>query len=257
MGSDAVTRTSRGTLLDELSTWASERFFAPVPTELDGAVVAARTLIRESGFSDHPIFVENRLADMTALRLWASQELVVSTYFGQTIAAWLARIDNCNLRALILPVFVGEHGEFGTHDAPNAHPNLALKFATSLALDPSDVHPRTYASKFIETLWRVANEASMIYVAGFIGVGNERLILREYALVKRAAAVVESAAAVEFLDENIAEDSMHSRAMELFASALIGLGDSSQEYARGALDGITTRRKFYDGLYDDLARGDH
>jgi hypothetical protein len=132
--------------------------------------------------------------------------------------------------------------------ATYSHPWLLEEFRISVGVDPAafPVLPETEA--FLASL-REDCSGPILRALGALGVGNERLLVSEYAAVRRAfAAAWPQADYQRFLDANIEEDTAHADFMADAADALVGWGHDPQDFFDGGQASVAARRRYYDAL---------
>ncbi len=97
-----------------------------------------------------------------------------------------------------------------------------------------------------------------MFGAGYIGIGNERLLVTEYSAVLASISTASADAGVfrPFLAENIAEDSWHAALIERAASGLASLGYPPLDFYDGAVAGVDARIAYYDALDGLYSVGD-
>jgi hypothetical protein len=228
-------------------------FEPPVSKDQHPAVVDALKYADESGIEDHEFF---RIAasSSTALRIWVSQELVVTGPFSQALLRLAALLPNVHLRAMMMIVINGEHGRVVKQRAPGSHPWLLNQLRQSMGIEKADVQPLAETVEFLDAL----DEEVKSPISGLAatGIGNERLILPEYTAVKNCfAACWPNSEYVRFLDANIGEDMRHSEILADVAAALIAQGADSQEYYDAARRSVDSRVRYYDRLVHHASQG--
>lgn len=198
---------------------------------------------------EHPFFDLCRINER-ALRLWVSQEFWISSLFSQALALWLSSIHNAHVRAMASDVYTGEHHEVSAGGVANrAHPVLAAKMCRDLGIDLRKTRPLVMACDFNESLAMAA--CRTMYGGGFLGIGNELMLLDEYGSIMDAmkgSAPNIAAIPRDFLEENIHDDKFHHVELQQAASLLAHFGYRIQEFVDGATDGVAARVRYYDDL---------
>lgn len=229
-------------------------FFGITVEPLAPFVKEAEKIERAAEIERHPFFA-HALENPSALVLWASQEAVVTTPFSQALFATMAHIDNVHVRAVLMPVVVGEHGAFEVDRclASRSHPWLIWRLCKSLEIPEDGIKATAAVSKFVEVLFSaVANPMRSL---GLLGVGNELLLLAEYgAIYKCFEKHFPNAHYADFLKSNITEDEGHTMLIERAATALHHMGHSADEYLEGAKIGVSARVSYYDALLAESVR---
>jgi hypothetical protein len=227
--------------------WDYARYFEPVTATLKHeAIGQANAYQQAAAIERHEFFAAGR-ASRSALRIWASQEAVVTGPFSQLLLLVAARIGNVHLRAGLVEVIRGEHNNIRGGTARHSHPWLLHQLCLSLGLNPLDVVPIPATLQFLRQLY--GSTTSLLRALGAFGVGNERMLIPEYSAIRDCFEVCYPEAAYQgFLDANITEDTEHSAIMENVANALIALGANSEDYVQGAIQGVDARIAYYDEL---------
>ncbi len=226
--------------------WDAPQFFLP-PTSvgISPDILEARAMADQSGVAQHEFF---RIAQSSPdlLRLWTSQEAVVTGPFSQMLLLLASRIKNVHSRAKFLEVIEGEHGNVRDGVAYHSHPWLLYRLCVSVDLDLAAVRPLQPTLKFLAAL---ADSFEHMEVAlGVLGIGNERMLLSEYATVERCFdACMPNAEYRAFLRANVDEDEMHSAIIEAVVSTFSS-PDAVQQYVEGARRGVKARLVYYDEL---------
>ncbi len=222
-------------------------WFRPVPIEKrHQAVTDALAYADACNISDHAFFdiAESR---SDALRLWVSQELVVTGPFSQELLRLASLMPNVQMRAMVMVVINGEHGRVSKGCAKRSHPWLLDQLRSSMEMRPDDVRPLPETVDFLAQLHTdVANTLTGLAATG---IGNERLILSEYTAIKKSFANCWSGAEYEpFLNANICEDMAHSEILSDVASSLIITGSDAALYYDSAVRNVQSRVTYYDRL---------
>jgi len=88
-----------------------------------------------------------------------------------------------------------------------------------------------------------------MFGAGFLGIGNEKMLIPEYtAAAKCFEGVSPDSAHAAFLSANIEEDVGHSMMIERAVRALASLGYDPQIFLDGARHGVDARVRYFDRL---------
>lgn len=169
-----------------------------------------------------------------ALRLWTSQELLITNAFSQVVLTAAGAIKNVHLRTVLCTVAQGEHGLVDAEGhAVDAHPWLLHLLRESMETSVRTIVPLEATSSFVKAM--VESVASPITALAVIGVGNERLLIPEYQEIESCFREVwPTAYFSRFLQANLKEDQIHYRLCYDAASRLI------------AIEGGSTRRRFID-----------
>src|SRR5215469_9780630 len=207
----------------------------------------AESYLTEVAIDRHQFF-ECAAKQPEYLQLWAEQELIVSSLFSQSLAEWIGRLDNCYVRRVVLSVLVGEHGE-GSLGATGAHPVLAESMCVSLGtkLDRIVASPATV--EFVAEMKTATRH--VMFGAGFLGIGNERMLIPEYSAAMRCFEIILPKASYKpFLLANIHEDSLHSELIERATRGLVSLGYDPKGFLDGAWTGVNSRVRYFDKLLE-------
>lgn len=209
-------------------------------------VSAALAYADECGIAGHDFF-KVASESPAALKMWVSQELIVTGPFSQALLRLAALIFNVHLRARVMIVINGEHGRVKEQSAPNSHPWLLNQLRVSMNIAKDEVHPLPETLDFLAAL----DDEVISPLAGLAatGIGNERLILPEYAAVKSCFnACQPNCDYARFLDANIGEDMSHSEILADVASSLIRNDIDADQYYDAALRSVDARIHYYDRL---------
>lgn len=204
----------------------------------------------QAGIARHPFF-KVAAKSRNALEIWAAQEYITSANFSQVLAEWISTIDNYNVRSLVIPVLAEEHSDVRSSIADRCHPNLARNLCLSLGIDLSRLTSIRPTEEFIDQM--EASGEKPLVGAGFLGVGNERMLIPEYGAVREC--FMESWRETEFapfLDANIADDRYHHDLIEHAAAGMISLGQNAADFLAGAIAGVDARIRYYDSLCEFL-----
>ncbi len=234
-----------------LDNWVYERWFMPPSSvEMHPVVMEIEEAISNSGLEQHPFF-DRAIASPAALRLWATQELVMTNAFSQIVLMATASVVNVHLRTMIGQVAFGEHGGAKGGIARRAHPWLLEQLRDSMGIPTNEVRPAPATIKLIDRLASATTDP--LTAVAWIGVGNERLIIPEYTAVKRCfEACMPNVKYKKFLDANLHEDVAHTRMCYEFASALLHEGGDVKLYKQEALASIQGRLRYFDELLASL-----
>ena len=233
---ELVSRLRRG--------WVAGDFFLPPrASSVPPTITAARAFADESQLQNHEFFAVAASAP-NLLRLWASQEAVVTGAFSQMLLLVASEIENVHLRATFLEVATGEHHVARDGVAAHSHPWLLYRLCSSVGLDVAAVQPLEATLTFLEALARTCERIPR--ALGALGVGNERMLLTEYTAVESCFdAALPTAEYKAFLRANVNEDETHCAIVEAVASAIAADGE---EYYDGARLGVAARVRYYDDL---------
>jgi hypothetical protein len=234
-------------------SWDYKGYFdSHAPHDPHAAILQANTYQEAAAIENHPFF-EVASQDREALRLWTSQEAIVTGPFSQLLLLAAARIDNVHLRAGLIEVIRGEHNNLKDGVAQSSHPWLLHKLCLSVGLTGVDVKPLPATLRFLQALSDAMN--TMLGSLGALGVGNERMLIPEYSAVRSCFENIYPDADYKgFLSANITEDTEHSAIIEKVANTLIATGADPQQYVVGAMKGVDARVAYYDDLVSIIAR---
>jgi len=236
-----------------VSTYSFDDWFeAPGHEERHPVVSAALNYADESGIEKHAFF-SFAARSPEALRIWVSQELIVTGPFSQALLRLSALEKNVHLRAMMMIVINGEHGRVIKQKAPGSHPWLLNQLRLSMGMAKNEVQPVEETLEFLDLLNQEV-ESSIRGLAA-TGIGNERLILPEYSAVKSCFATCwPSTNYAKFLDANIGEDMRHSELLADVASVLIRHGADADLYYDAARRSVDSRVRYYDRLLIRVAQ---
>lgn len=227
--------------------------FAP-PADFDQKpYVDAQSIADDSGLTNHPFFVTAKESP-DLLRLWVSQEAMVTGPFTQLLLLAAGQISNVHLRARFMEVVNGEHNHMRDGLALHSHPWLLYQLCNSLGIAVKDVRPLPPTLRFLESVCSEMHD--LLLTLGVLGVGNERLLLTEYAAILECFdACLPDAHHEPFLRANITEDTTHSSIIENIA-AVYASGDPAalDRYRLGAELGVAARLTYYDDLLEEWNR---
>lgn len=219
------------------------------PTNRD-MVDEAIAIERAARIEDHPFF-EYAKSSPKAMKLWTSQEAVVTNPFSQVLFAMMANINNVHIRSLLMPVVYGEHSRVRKGVAGNAHPWLIWRLCNSMDLKTSDIKPSNAVIEFINVL--VDSIENPMYSLGVLGIGNELMLIAEYGAVGKCfESACPEAEYSAFLQSNIEEDIGHSQLMADAAVFMTQMGHKKDDFLAGAKDGVDARIRYYDSLLSQL-----
>jgi Iron-containing redox enzyme len=237
----------------DVNEWKFADFFNPLPfaamPELPPAfIIDGRIALESSTIENHPFF-EFAAVNKAALVCWVSQEVVITNLFAQVLFNLLSKIENVHLRSIVTPVAAGEHSSLRSGVAYGSHPHLLSKLALDVGLTPTEVKPLNFTVEFAHALSSSTDD--LAFSLGFLGIGNESLLVPEYTAVEAAFEKHFSREVYRpFLRANIEEDKAHSGLMELAAINLVNSDSSAEKYAEGARAGVDSRLKYYGHLLD-------
>lgn len=228
--------------------WNHGVWFAPPADRANHPRVReALELVDQSQIELHPFF-EVAARSREVLKVWVSQELIVTGPFTQHLLRLAARIDNVHLRAMVAEVAYGEHNKLKGATAERSHPWLLDRLRASVGLAPTEIEVLPETRVFLDELAEQC-AGSMLRAVGALGVGNERLLVPEYSAVRRAFEKVWPDCEFEdFLDANIDEDRYHSALMARVGTGFIGDGGDPEDFFDGARAAIESRLRYYDAL---------
>jgi hypothetical protein len=248
VASSVQSAPSIGALAHLGTEWDHRLWFEPpAPMEMLSEVRDAMALVDNSGIEDHPFFAAAAKSKLF-LKIWVSQELVVTGPFSQLLLDLASRIDNVHIRAKVSRVAAAEHGPIRNGVAYHAHPWLLYALGKSVGLQPADMVILPETSKFLDRI-RSECASSVLAAAGVLGMGSERLLVPEYTAARTAFDTGWPECNYRrFLDANIEEDSRHAALMEEVGNSLLGIGHHAGDFLRGARVGIEVRLDYYTEL---------
>jgi len=234
----------------DLNNWSyTKHFLPPAFSGLHPVIEDVEQYIEATNLSSHEFFAIAANSEL-ALKMWLSQELVMTNAFSQVVLAAASRVPNVHVRAVLAEVAYGEHGHVREGLARRAHPWLLHRLADSVNLDPTAVVPYDCTAALISQLAASVEEGTLVAVA-WIGVGNERLIIPEYSAIEKCFAAVMAKATYEpFLQANLKEDVLHSRLCYEVASSLITNEDDARRFYNAAVASVRGRCEYFDALAD-------
>lgn len=226
-------------------------YFEPLRENPDRSFVdAANKIEREAKIEDHPFFA-NAKNSREAMILWTGQEAIVTNPFSQILFQLIGNVKNVHVRSILMPVLGGEHSRVRAGTANESHPWLLWKLCRSLKIEAIDIRPTQAIIDFITVL--SASTENPMYGLGVLGIGNELMLLAEYTAVEACFdSACPEADYKSFLRANIAEDEVHSRLIGDAAASLANLGFDSNDFLRGAKDGVQARVSYYDSLLNEI-----
>lgn len=220
-------------------------YFKPITSYIDKEISTISLLADNSNIGQKDFF-KQACKDSDLLKLWVSQEAVVTNPFSQTLLQVISNIRNVHVRSILLPVVVGEHSKLINGTAIYSHPWLLWKLCKSMAIG-EDLIVTPPVDKFIDIL-NTDNE-NIMFSLGILGVGNERILITEYKAIRKCfESISPSSDYKQFLESNIAEDVTHTQLIEIAATVLVNQGFSLNEYREGAILGVNARLSYYDEL---------
>jgi hypothetical protein len=240
-----------------LSGWSFDKHFRSAQQNAADAaqfpaIIEARLLLSRCEIGEHKFF-SYAANHREALMWWTSQEAVITNHFSQVLFRLLSTIENVHVRSILAPVVVGEHSALREGIAYGSHPHLLSKLVVDIGIDPNSVVPLPMTVAFANALEGCVKEIP--YALGFLGVGNEAMLVPEYTAIEAAFSRHYPRDVYRpFLRANIEEDINHKNLMEIAAANCINNPHESELYINGARDGINARIKYYNDLYDYVVR---
>ncbi|MDI1463223.1 iron-containing redox enzyme family protein [Catellatospora sp. KI3] len=233
--------------------WHYDEWFAPVAGDVSHpAIIESITYVDESRIQDHPFFAAAGVS-RDILRLWVSQELIVTNPFAQLLMNLAASLGHVHIRSMIMQIARGEHGPLRDRVAPLAHPWLLHQLGGSVGLTPGDVTPFAETVEFLREI-ESACATSPLTAVGVLGMGSERLLIPEYTAIKGAFETGwPDCDFRRFLDANITEDEQHASLMEVVAASMIELGADPSDFVKGTQIGVDSRITYYTRLHQRVA----
>lgn len=231
-------------------TWAFEDYFSAPDIEKilqnKHFVEQARVALADAKIGNHKFFAEAAL-EPELLKVWAAQESVITNHFSQVLLKFLSAIKNVHVRSLLMPVVAGEHSKLRNGIAFGSHPHLLSQLVEDLCINANQINPLECTVRFADHLSN--SIVDWFYGLGFLGIGNEAMLVPEYEAVEIAfSRHFEREIFRPFLRANIEEDKSHSSIMDDAAAMTIQSDEDGTRYLAGALDGITARTRYYDEL---------
>lgn len=225
-----------------------EWFDRPIVSPLHPVTREAEAYLFGRNIRNHEFFqVASRSPN--ALRLWVTQELVVTGEFAKQLHLIAGRINNTHLRAMVDEVAAGENGALNQTEgvAPNSHPTLLDALRESMGISRDEVTPLPETVEFLRILEQECTTPLRGVAA--LGVGNEKMIPEEYGAVMTSfEACLPDARFRAFLMANIAEDSLHASLLAQVGTGLINQGHDSTLYMAGAKAAVDSRFDHYDRI---------
>ncbi len=228
-------------------------YFEPLKENPDRSFVEVASKIeRDAKIENHPFFATAKNS-RDAMILWTSQEAIVTNPFSQILFQLMSNVKNVHVRSILIPVVGGEHSKVKAGTATKSHPWLIWKLCRSLNIEAKDIKPTHAIIDFIKVLSDAAENP--MYGLGVLGIGNELMLLAEYRAVESCFDVAcPEADYRDFLHANIEEDEAHSRLIGDAAASLAALGFDSNDFLRGAKDGVQARVSYYDSLLNEIKK---
>jgi len=235
--------------------WNYEEYFSPPSSPLRHPVIfEVEKYVETRHLQAHPFF-EVAIESPEALKMWVTQEIVMTNPFSQIVLKAASLFKNVHLRAMLTEVALGEHGRVKDGVAKAAHPWLLHLLRESLSIPIESICPFPETQEFLQGLSNGCN--SPIEAVAAIGVGNERLIIPEYEAIKRCFAAASPTANYKpFLDANIHEDITHSSLLYDVATHLIARGAKAEAYLEAAIRAVDRRYYYFDQLYNRVKKLD-
>jgi len=235
--------------------WKFEEYFSALDNKHadtnNAVILQARRILNDCEISKHQFFVTAR-KNSNALRVWAAQEAVITNHFSQVLLCFLSQVKNVHIRSLLMPVIAGEHSEIKKGLAYGSHPNLLAKLVQDLGISTSEIRPIECTVQFANALDR--STLNWFEGLGFLGIGNEAMLVPEYEAVETAFAHhFERSIYRPFLRANIEEDKSHSDLMDQAAMFTISSEADASKYLEGARSGVASRLEYYDRLLEAVS----
>lgn len=237
-----------------LTDWQHTDFFTPTSQPVLHPVIAEiEDHIKSVNLEGHSFF-EYAKTSKDALKLWVSQELVVTNAFSQIVLNAASHVKNVHIRAIFAEVAFTEHGISRKGTAVKSHPWLLNMLRHSIGINENNIKPSMAAIDFLSYLDGCSNDPIAAIAA--IGVGNERMIVPEYNMIKICFQTIwPEASHAPFLDANINEDITHANLCYLAASMLIKNEFDAKKYKETAFKSIKSRFDYYDELVSMIESG--
>ncbi|AGZ41059.1 iron-containing redox enzyme family protein [Actinoplanes friuliensis] len=236
--------------------WDYDAHFKHVPPALLPTEIALADALPEStNVRNHPFF-DYAGAHPHALVTWVGQELFVTGLFAQLLLLTATSITNVHDRALFDQVPAGEHGPVRDGVARFAHPWLLHELAVSVGIDKRTLRILPPTEEFLRMTAQAMR--TPMSALGCLGVGNEKMLVPEYAAVEQAFEKARPEARFrKFLRANIDEDTEHAAIISQVAANLsLGREDRARQYLDGARAGVEARMKYYDDLLDIVSKSE-
>jgi hypothetical protein len=237
----------------EAPGWTYEEWFEPVvPVAPSDAVLQCEAYVDEVRIGEHPFFAIGAESP-EALRVWVTQELVVTGQIARLMLAIASRITNVHLRARMTYVAWGEHHAVRTSGVANrSHPWLLHQLGRSMGIGPREVRPMDETLAFLDVIEQDCE--TVLGGVASLGVGNEHLIIPEYTAVgacfERSCPDIDASI---FLNANIEEDLRHSQLLRDLGAALIEAGADPDLYLLAGRRSVDARLEYYDRLVDRVS----
>ena len=227
--------------------WKYDEWFAPpIIAGPHPAVTEAERYLIDQHIERHPFFAY-AASSREALTTWVSQEIVVTGFFSQALLRVAALISNVHLRTMMMKVIEGEHGRLDDNTARWSHPWLLHKLRQSLNVDVAQIRVLEETREFVDIMHGECGTPLRGVAA--LGMGNERLLLPEYAALRGAFEQCWPDCGYKgFLDANLNADAEHARLLGVIASALIERGGDPEVYLRAARRSVDSRIRYHDRL---------
>lgn len=230
-----------------LASWSYADFFSP-PTGLGlhPIIKEVENYILNIKLENHEFFIEAS-HNKAALRIWMTQELVMTNAFSQIVLNSASKIKNVHERSMLTEVAFGEHGIARNGFAKRSHPWLLNLMRESSGLDVVEVYPLNSTVNFIQRLHEGCGTA--LSAVAYIGVGNERMIIPEYtAIIKCFDEQWPEVNYEPFLAANLKADIGHSELCYQLASIFIAKGSSAEEFYQYATASVDSRYQYFSDL---------
>ena len=249
MKCDEVALAGESIVSSLVANWDYARHFDPPSFHNRRPFVDDANQVVDRARVDKHEFFKIALEDPEALKLWVSQECIVTGPFSQFLLLLGSQIENVHLRGAFMEVASGEHNGLKDGIAAHSHPWLLHRLSVSVGLVSDQIQPLPFTISFLRTL--ASQLGNVMTGLGAIGVGNERLLISEYSAVKECfQASLPSADYRAFLMANIAEDTGHASIMEELALQIALDESDERNYVCGAEVGVEARLKYYDELVE-------
>ncbi len=229
-----------------IANWRYSKFFDRMPEPRFDLTDGLERLVADAALEKHEFFARAHQST-AALRLWVSQELVMTNAFSQIVLRAASQIENVHARAILAEIAYGEHGRARKGFAKRAHPWLLDQLRESVGLLKEEIRPLAPTVGFIGRL--VDRICDPLEAVAFIGIGNERLIAPEYEGIRSCFENLLPKADFEpFLRANIDEDITHSRLCYELAGFLIATENERRRFLDAAKESIESRITYFDEL---------
>jgi hypothetical protein len=231
----------------DLSDWKYDTFFAPPEGSKNAQFIEEiEEYVEALALDQHPFFALAQ-ESAAALQLWVAQELVMTNAFSQCVLYAASRIENVHVRSYICDIAFGEHGRVKDGLARRSHPWLLNQLRESIALPKERVSPEQPTARFIDRLQESLFDPLRAVAA--IGIGNERMIIPEYAAIKTCfAKVYPRSDFLPFLDANLNEDVHHTNLCYRAAASLMTSDLDASSFVEAAKASAISRVRYFDEL---------